>query len=132
MWQKVKPDFFNGSIHCSVNRLVNNDNGLIVLRQLFPDGQADQLNFVLFSTSGVHGSYTSIEDEEALPDAENSDEYDADGNEVEVRYGVTFLVVHPREVALRYGVAFPKTPDDFEFLKRLRKSSSEAIQLIGY
>lgn len=87
--------------------------GMEALRALFPEGKADDLNFVLFSTSGVHGTYCTIE----AAEAEGLD--------------VTFLVVQPRIVGVRYGNCEPKTPEDFAFLKRLRASSYEAVQSIG-
>lgn len=94
-----------------VMRLVG--DSMAALREMFPSGKADDLNFVLFSTSGVHGTYRTIEDVED------------DGGDV------TFLVVHPRIVGLRYGNCEPRTPEDFDFLKRLRASSYEAVASIG-
>ena len=94
-----------------VMRLVG--DGMAALRQLFPDGVANDLNFVLFSTSGVHGTYCTIE----AAEAEGCD--------------VTFLVVQPRIVGLRYGNCAPKTQDDFQFLRKLRESSHLAASSIG-
>ena len=91
------------------------------LRQLFPDGEANELNFCLFSTSGVHGHYGTIEDAEQRVLRGNKDEPD----------DVTFLVVQPRIVCTRYGNCQPRTPEDFEFLKKLRASSWRAVQSIG-
>lgn len=90
--------------------LTDKQQGLNALRALFPDAKADEMNFVFFSTSGIHGSYHTIEEEELKPET-----------------GVTFLVLQPRLVLTRYGVAFPKTEDDFVFLKKLRSSSQEAM-----
>lgn len=101
----------NDDPYYGVMRLVG--DGMAALRQLFPEGKADDLNFVLFSTSGVHGTYCTIE----AAEAEGLD--------------VTFLVVQPQFVGLRYGNCEPKTPEDFAFLKRLRASSHEAVQSIG-
>ena len=89
-------------------------NGIDALRDFFPDGKADEMNFVLFSTSGVHGTSTKIEEAEK-----------------DIELDVTFLVVQPRIVCLRYGVCEPKTPEDFDFLKKLRESSWKVIQEIG-
>lgn len=88
-------------------------DGMEALRQLFPDGVANDRNFVLFSTSGVHGTYCTIE----AAESEGCD--------------VTFLVVQPRIVGLRYGNCSPKTPEDFEFLRKLRESSHLAACSIG-
>lgn len=102
------------SAHYSVMKLSDPYGGLYALRAMFPDAKADALNFCLFSTSGVHGTYATIEEVEK---GECS--------------GVTFLVVHPRLVALRYGECEPTTPEDFAFLKALRASSLEAMAKIG-
>jgi hypothetical protein len=100
------------NVHYSV--LVLNGDGMAALRQLFPGGEANELNACLFSTSGVHGTYCTIEDVEAGE-----------------AFDVTFLVVQPRIVCVRYGVCKPETPEDFAFLKRLRASSLSAIATIG-
>lgn len=89
------------------------------LRQFFPDGKANDLNFVLFSTSGVHGSYSLIED----IGVQDEDEHTPDD--------VTFLIIHPRLVCMRYGNAKPETQEDIDFLKKLRASSWDAVLKIG-
>lgn len=92
---------------------VKEEEAMDLLRRFFPKGEANDLNFVLFSTSGVHGSYTTIE---------------------EARRGkcaVTFVIVQPRLVCMRYGNVAPKTDDDWAFLKKLRASSWAAVQTIG-
>lgn len=83
------------------------------IKAMFPDAKADELNFVLFSTSGIHGLYATIE------------ECQAEG------YSVTFLIVHPRLVCLRYGNVLPRNDEEWEFLKALRKSSHEVMSKIG-
>lgn len=103
------------SAHYSVMKVMHGHNPMDSLRAMFPDARADEMNFVLFSTSGVHGLYTTIEE--------------AETNRA---LGVTFLVVHPRLVALRYGHCDPANDDDFAFLKALRKSSLEAMVQIGW
>ena len=100
---------------------VQDENGMRALREMFPEGEADEMNFALFSTSGVHGMYNTIEEaEEHLknPSEETSD-------------SVTFLIVHPRIVCLRYGNCSPQNAKDIAFLKKLRASSWKAAQKIG-
>jgi len=82
------------------------------LREIFPDAQADENNFVLFSTSGVHGSYCTIETCETENDVET----------------VTFLIIKPRIVQTSYGNCRPETTEDFSFLKKLRKTSRQVIR----
>jgi hypothetical protein len=104
-----------GHWHYTTFWLRDDDSGMTALRDMFPDAEADEMNFVLFSTSGVHGSYCTIEEVESDPD----------------RSTVTFLVVHPRLVTLRYGNCVPQTEDDFSFLKKLRANSHKAVLKIG-
>jgi len=94
--------------------------GMEGLRRLFPEGRANEENVVLFSTSGVHGSYKTLEDMER----EVIGQREGDG-------AVTFVVVHPRTCCLRYGVCEPQNGDDIAFLKGLRESSREAMVRIG-
>lgn len=104
-------------VRYSVLRL-RDDRGMDALREMFPNGTANDLNFVLFSTSGIHGSYGTIEDAER--EMQSGDEP-----------SVTFLVIQPRLVCMRYGCAHPKSADDIAFLKTLRASSHWAIASIG-
>jgi hypothetical protein len=104
--------------------------GIDALKQLFPDGEANDLNIVLFSTSGVHGSYTTIEEIEAglkkygddFTGQEWPDDYP--GNEL------TVLIVQPRIVCLRYGNITVRLAD-IPYLKKLRETSLAAVPKIG-
>lgn len=110
---------------------VKADREMAVLRDMFPDGEANEMNFVLFSTSGVHGSYITIEEIEAGllkygedPTFGDSEPDDWAGNDL------TFLIVQPRIVCMRYGNAAVKLAD-IPFLKKLRASSLEAVGKIA-
>ena len=96
----------------------SDDEAMGMLKNIFPDAKADELNFCLFSTSGVHGTYSTIEDAE-----------------IEVSRGrpaeVTFLVIHPRYVGLRYGNVIAESQEDIDFLRRLRASSLKTVRGIG-
>jgi hypothetical protein len=120
MWEntdKSRPD----SAHYSVMRKQESIEGMDALRGMFPVAKANEMNFVLFSTSGVHGTYNTIEEAEKFLKGENAEGY----NEV------TFVIVHPRLVAIRYGVCNPTNQDDIDYLKQLRASSHEAVAGIG-
>lgn len=115
MWRnldKTNPD----GAHYSIIGLERGVDGTQALRTMFPDAKANDMNFVLFSTSGVHGTYNLIEEAERFL----SGDQEACGE-------VTFLIVHPRLVCLRYGVCRPQNQDDIDFLKRLRASSHTAV-----
>lgn len=120
-------------------------HGMRGLREMFPSGEAGALNFVLFSTSGVHGTYTLIEEAERAwrfnaglpldpPFGEQYDEADDLENAEDGKVyqpGVTFLIVHPRVCTVRHGNCEPQTEDDWAFLRRLRETSWTAAQCIG-
>ena len=118
--------------HYNTFELRDADAGLLFLKQLFPDGKANDLNFVLFSTSGIHGSYIRLEEiEDGLrmyPDGppNEDDAYDNGwmGNTV------TVLVVQPRLATLTFGEA-RVTLADLPYLYALRESSWAAAQTIG-
>ena len=111
------------SSHYTVMALTKPELGMAALRKMFPTAQADEMNFVLFSTSGVRGTYTTIKDIE----------FDIKAGVSEEGFNrLTFLIVQPRLVSLRYGVCLPETLDDIQYLKRLRETSSLKVSLIGH
>ncbi|AZO45870.1 hypothetical protein EJ076_34700 [Mesorhizobium sp. M7D.F.Ca.US.005.01.1.1] len=88
-------------------------DGMDVLRSLFPDGEANDLNFVMFSTSGTHGSYLTIEDVAAsLGTVEPCK--------------LTVLVIQPRVVRMLYGEV-EITAEDVPYLLKLRESSKRVF-----
>lgn len=92
------------------------------LKTMFPEAQANELNFVLFSTSGIHGSYITIEDlEKAITD--NDPDYEG-------VYTLTVLIIQPRTVTMRYG-NIDITAEDLPYLKKLRETSFDAVKTIG-
>ena len=120
MWENIDKTR-QDSAHYSVMRLAVPKTGMDALREMFPEAKADELNFVLFSTSGVHGTYNRIEEAESFLLGESDDGFAE----------VTFVIVHPRLVAMRYGVCNPETQDDIDFLKALRESSWMVARAIG-
>jgi hypothetical protein len=94
------------------------------LIDLFPDGEANEMNFALFSTSGVHGTYSTIED------VIRSHYLPKDNEEYLEEMSVTVLVIHPRLVCMKYGHVYFKE-EHIDFLKKLRDSSKQAIMKIG-
>lgn len=93
--------------------------------------EADELNLVIFSTSGVHGTYTTIEEIEGGllkygADAKFTDDWPEDYHGDEL----TVLIIHPRIVCMRYG-CIKVTLDDAPYLKAIRDSSRQAFAKIG-
>jgi hypothetical protein len=103
--------------------------GMHSLKAMFPDGEADPENFVMFSTSGIHGSYTTLEEIEStikkygedLMPSSNDDWPDGFHG-----YNLTVLVVHPRIVCLKCGNVRVRK-EDIKWLKKLRRTSLKAM-----
>ncbi len=128
--------------HYNVFGCTKTEDGMTGLRDMFPAGVANDLNFVLFSTSGVHGMYTTIEEVEAMLDGswptkypDEYKDYNDNREEGEPLYvgpdDVTFLIVHPRLCTVRYGNCRPTDVEDIAYLKRLRQTSWDVMQKIG-
>jgi hypothetical protein len=102
------------------------DDGMKALREFFPTATANKYNVCLFSTSGIHGMYTTIEEAEA--NWKRGNKYE-DGEDCTPQ--VTFLIVQPRICTVRHGNCNPESQEDFDFLKKLRQSSWDELQKIG-
>ena len=137
MFEPSKDDLFKSNFnkegaHYNIFRITG---GMESLKSIFPDGEANDLNFVLFSTSGVHGQYTTVDEvEESIkkygyerPITGEDDDYPEDYHFPEI----TVLIVHPRIVCLRYGNVQVTCQEDLDFLKKLRASSHKAVSGIG-
>jgi hypothetical protein len=115
------------------------ENAMDFLYEIFPKGEANDMNFVLFSTSGVHGTYCTIEDAEAelkriaegLPPNDDWTEEEWEAEKDTWYADVTFLLVQPRLVSMTCGNCRPTDLDDIEFLKTLRQSSWDVVPEIG-
>jgi hypothetical protein len=89
MYEVHKPSYSTGvGDHCTIAACRKAEDGMAALRECFPTGEPDKMNVVLFSTSGVHGTYTTIEDVEKNLSADEE---------------VTWLHLQPRKVTIRYG-----------------------------
>ena len=92
---------------------VKPSEGMAFLRAMFPDAQADDMNFVIFSTSGVHGTYSTIEN---VAESLGTDNPEA----------LTVLIIQPRAVRVVYGHIDVEV-DDIAYLKRLRATSAAVL-----
>ena len=105
------------------------NGGIPALKCLFPEGEADDMNFALFSTSGVHGSYATIEEIEQSLKKYGDKEPDNFPDDYSVDE-LTVVIIQPRLCCLRYGNV-KVTLEDIPYLKKLRNSSWKAVQKIG-
>jgi hypothetical protein len=105
--------------------------GMKMLRELFPDGEANEYNMVLFSTSGVHGTYLTIEEiESGLRKHGDDPQFNSDWPDDYHGNSLTVLIVHPRICTLRHGNV-EVTLADIPFLKKLRETSHRELAKIG-
>lgn len=133
-WQKAI--FDKKGAHYNIFATKGPEEATALLQHFFPEGQVNELNFVLFSTSGVHGDYTTLEEiEESLQKYGDNPSFDTtDWNEDwpddYTQNEITFLLIQPRLVCMRYGNA-KVTTDNIEFFKKLQRTSHEVVQQIG-
>lgn len=113
---------------CGPSDRVDGDVGMQSIRSMFPNAEANDENFVIFSTSGVHGSYTTIEEIEAGL-RQYGDDFDPGDQEPEGWRGcsLTLLIVQPRIVCVRCGNVTVRLAD-IDYLKKLRATSAKAMQ----
>lgn len=81
-----------------------------VLKGMFPNSTCDNMNWVIFSTSGVHGTYTTLDDIER----------DGEGR-------LTVTVLQPRKISIAYG-EIEVTKEDVPFLRKLAQSTLQAFK----
>lgn len=83
--------------------------GMEHLRLLFADGEADSLNWCFIGTSGIHGTYTKLNE---YPEFEE----------------FTVLVLQPRRVTSYYGNVTVQDEQDLKFLKQLVETTIDVIE----
>jgi hypothetical protein len=86
------------------------------LRSIFVDGTDYTMNWLFCSTSGVHGSYDTLDD--LVWEADDEDE---------VYTYLTVLVVQPRIVRIHYG-SIPVLPEDVPWLREVVKHTLEGVR----
>lgn len=95
------------------------------IREVFPTpDDVSGLNFMLFSTSGVHGHYLTIEEVES----ELAGNVDPDDGPYTPT--LTVMILQPRVVRFGYG-NIEVEASDIEYLKALRQKSWDAVAEIG-
>lgn len=85
------------------------------IRAVFPEGKADSMNWLVLSTSGVHGSYTTL------------DELEAERGDPNHGQLITALIIQPRLCVLHAGEIVVE-PDDVPYLRELVRSSLDAMR----
>jgi hypothetical protein len=96
---------------------IGNISNMNELRELFPDCVDYTFNWLFLSTSGVHGSYFTIDylekhikiDPDFIPN-------------------ITALVVQPRTVKIFYGNLEEISEDDFAWLRQAVEKTIDAVK----
>jgi hypothetical protein len=89
------------------------------IRRVFPTlDDVNDLNFMLFSTSGIHGSYCSIENVEA--------ELSGNGDPDDGSPKLTVMILQPRCVTFGFG-HIAVAASDIDYLKGIRARSRAAM-----
>lgn len=92
--------------------------------------KANRMNLLIGSTSGIHGTYTSLDDLEN-PDSEYRQECLAEGESVSETIGdteaFTFLVIQPRICRLIFGTIGFRSPEDFNWMRTIISESLDEI-----
>lgn len=83
-----------------------NDDRWICLKAHFPDDKADKLNWLIGSTSGIHGSSTTLDN---LEDLNFLEENEMDQFDIEA---FTILIIQSRVVRITHGTIGIRSEDD--------------------
>lgn len=92
------------------------------IRELFPNGIADERSWIFLSTGGIHGSTNTIEDAEYILRGEDMDEQPLPNGKTLI----TVLIVHPATCVLRWGEV-QVNMEDLNYLRKLVRSTIESI-----
>jgi len=98
------------------------DHAMEDIKRVFPTGKANDMNWFIASTSGVHGTYETLDDIEEQLKNPNIEEYGEDYIPT-----LTFQIIMPRMVCVSYGNVQVKNQDDVDYLRGLISSTVNAI-----
>lgn len=100
------------------------------LREQFPNGEIarESLTVCIFSTSGVHGCYTTIEAAERQLNHPRNDLYYSQYEDSVPT--VTYMIIHLRSIKIIYG-NIEVTAENLDFLKKVRASSQLFLAKMG-
>ena len=100
--------------------VIPNKYGMSVLRDVFPHAKVTKEAIVLFSTGGVTGHMTTLE--QLVKD------YPFPSDEVRT---ISFVILKPEHVVTMYGNAVVSSMDDLQFLMTLRSNSLQVMSEFG-
>jgi len=95
------------------------------IKNIFPEGKANSLNWFVASTSGVHGTSTDLKEIEKTIKTPIDQRIEDDENYYPTE--LTFLIIMPRMVTVTYGNVEIQTQEEIDYLRGLIKSSVKEI-----
>ena len=93
------------------------------LKRIFPEGKANDLNWFVASTSGVHGTYSTLDEIEKSIHTPVSEQKEDEYYPTEL----TCLIIMPRLVCLTYGCIEITKQEEIDYLRTLISSSLQEI-----
>ena len=107
-----------------------NDDRWLCLKACVDNDRPD-LNWLIGSTSGIHGSYTTLDDLEN-PESEYHQEMKAEGKTfteiIENLEAFTILIIQPRVCRIIYGTIGIRSQEDFHWLRNKIDESVHEIR----
>lgn len=104
-----------------------------LVMSMFGDGLDYELNWLFVGTSGVHGTYRTLDDAEKLltegRDREDLSKWELERgwDEPQDRVDVTIQIIHPRLVVMRYGELTITTVEQIDWLRDQVEKSIEGV-----
>lgn len=92
------------------------------VKESFPLNRADHLNWLFCGSSGIHGTYRTLDEIEEIIRGDNPETSALDNG----KYYATVLVVHPRLCVLKYGEIQVGLPD-VALLRRLVATTIDEV-----
>ena len=95
------------------------------LHKVFENGP-NEMNLLIGSTSGIHGSYVTLDDLEN-PNSEYRQEMEEEGFFIDDEEAFTVLLIQPRLCSLMYGTIGIHSKEDFNWLRQIIDQSVQEI-----
>lgn len=92
------------------------------VKESFPNGVADHLNWLFCSTAGRHGTYKTLDEVESIIRGQDEKTRPFDNG----KYTATVMIVHPRLCIVKYG-EIQVGLSDLTFLRRLVRTTLEEV-----
>ena len=107
---------FDGTTYYKIIGGLNMD----IIRSVFGHELDYEMNWLILSTSGVHGTYTSLDNLESDPS-----QWDEDGYAM-----ITAMIFQPRIIRVIFNGDLKITRDDIPYMREVCKKTLEGMNLV--